>query len=66
MHRNTSSPVALAVRLSLAAAALALCTIALGALQTILTFTGYMSLQAGRVVTKENFREEIKLALAKR
>lgn len=43
-----------------------LCTIALGVIQTILVFTGYMSLQAGRVVTKDNLKEEIKLALAKR
>ncbi len=43
-----------------------LCTIALGAIQTILVFTGWMSLQGGRVITKDNLKEEIKLALAKR
>lgn len=43
-----------------------LCTIALGVIQAVLVFTGWMSLQAGRVVTKANIKDEIKLALAKR
>ncbi len=43
-----------------------LCTIAIALVQTVLVFTGWMSLQVGCVVTKDNFKEEIKLAIAKR
>ncbi len=43
-----------------------LCTAAIGAAQSVLVWTGYNSWQDGRVITKENIKEEIKLAVAKR
>ena len=43
-----------------------LCTIALSVVQTVLVWTGYSSWQDGRVITKDNIKGEVKLALAKR
>jgi hypothetical protein len=43
-----------------------LVTALIAAVQTVLVWTGYNSWQGGRVVTKENFRDEMKIALAKR
>lgn len=43
-----------------------LCTGIIGAVQAVLAWTGYNSWQDGRLITKDNIRDEIKLALAKR
>lgn len=43
-----------------------LVTAVIGAAQAVLSWTGYNAWQDGRVITKDNIRDEIKLAIAKR
>ncbi len=43
-----------------------ICTIILGGIQTVMTWTGYSSWQDGQIVTKDNFKEQLKVAIAKR
>lgn len=43
-----------------------LCTIALGLLQAVLVWTGYNSWQGGRVVTKDNIKSEVQIAIKNR
>jgi len=43
-----------------------LCTMAFGALQAVLVWTGYNSWQGGRVITKDNIKEEVTIALKNR
>lgn len=43
-----------------------LVTAVIGAAQAVLTWTGYNAWQDGRVITKDNIRDEVKAAIAKR
>ena len=43
-----------------------ICTIILGLAQAVLVWTGFNSWQDGRIITKDNIKSEVQLALAKR
>jgi len=43
-----------------------LVTALIGAAQSVLAWTGYNSWQDGRIITKDNIKDELKLAIAKR